>query len=200
MIKNYIFDFGGVFYEIDQFATFSDLKNASATPDLIQSMESVLKHCAFFSIYERGEIASQLFCERIIETFNLDLTVANFTKIWNKTLIKLKDGAIDAIKQFNKKGKVFLLSNTNEIHFSAFQKECNGFFKEFDKCIFSFQIGMNKPNTNIYKYLLKECSIKPEESIFIDDSPVNLQGAKKTGLNTVLFDINKPLSQLEELL
>jgi putative hydrolase of the HAD superfamily len=57
-----------------------------------------------------------------------------------------------------------------------------------DKCVFSCVCRVVKPNVEIFEHLCRECNILPEESIFVDDLPVNVEGARKAGLCGYQFD------------
>ena len=82
--------------------------------------------------------------------------------------------------------RLFLLSNISK-YFAAHSDEVE-ILKEFEKCVFSSTIGKVKPSKEIFDYLCRECEILPEESIFVDDNPSNIEGAKAFGLNAYLFD------------
>ena len=60
--------------------------------------------------------------------------------------------------------------------------------RPFDKCIFSAVYGVVKPSRDIYDILCRECGILPEETLFIDDSQKNIDGAKAFGISGYLFD------------
>ena len=88
-----------------------------------------------------------------------------------------------------KKYRLFLLSNTNEIHikaFSAYLKKAYGFsdFSDyFENWYYSCRIGKRKPDQEIFEFVLSENGLIPSETLFIDDSPQHIEGAKKTGIH-----------------
>ena len=70
--------------------------------------------------------------------------------------------------------------------------------KDFDITIASCDVGIRKPNPEIYKLLIKKLkqknnSINPSEIVFIDNRKWNLPQAKKLGIKTILFKNNKQL-------
>jgi FMN phosphatase YigB (HAD superfamily) len=89
---------------------------------------------------------------------------------------------------------LFLLSNTNEIHEEAF----NGILMRthgipnigvfFDKAYLSHRVGLRKPMKEIFERLMEESGLKPEETLFIDDSPQHVEGAKLLGIQTIYLE------------
>lgn len=88
------------------------------------------------------------------------------------------------VKQFN--NKVFVLSN---MPFSTIEylETKNTFWDIFDGKIISCRVQLVKPELKIYRYLLNEYGLKPDESIFIDDTEINLKPASTIGMKTILF-------------
>ena len=69
------------------------------------------------------------------------------------------------------------------------------FFNKVEKIINSDDIKLQKPNENFYKYLISIINEKPENILFIDDNILNIDGAKKCGLQTLFFEREKVLSK-----
>jgi len=69
------------------------------------------------------------------------------------------------------------------------------FIEIFDVSIFSAEVKERKPEPEIYRIMLDRLEVKPEESIFIDDFPENIEGAKKLGITTILFKNTKDTIQ-----
>lgn len=86
--------------------------------------------------------------------------------------------------------KAYFLSVFHLLAFENVTKRYN-FFELFDGGVASYEANMVKPEEGIYKQLIEEYSIKPEESIFIDDSKANTEAAKKLNFNAILFDSSK---------
>jgi putative hydrolase of the HAD superfamily len=90
----------------------------------------------------------------------------------------------------HKKYKTFLLSNTNEIHYNAYSKILErqlgktSLSNFFDKQYLSHELGMQKPDTEIFRLVIEENGLLPDETLFIDDSPQHIEGARKAGLKT----------------
>lgn len=69
------------------------------------------------------------------------------------------------------------------------------FLEWFEDGIFSHEVGVRKPNPEIYKYTLSKAQVQPEETIFIDDKQSALDPAKKMGIITILFESPEQLRQ-----
>ena len=105
--------------------------------------------------------------------------------IYNIPEIKGMAELVGRIK--NKYGKrVFLLSNIST-YFASHAKEI-AVLGLFEKCIFSAVCGMVKPSKEIFEYLCEECAILPKETLFVDDSQKNIDGAQACGIKGYCFD------------
>ncbi len=97
------------------------------------------------------------------------------------------DGMSDLTRYVKSKGApLYLLSNISE-YFAAHKDEIPS-LAHFDRCFFSAVCGHVKPHADMFEYLCRECGIKPEETLFVDDSPVNIAGAEAFGIKGYLFD------------
>ena len=82
--------------------------------------------------------------------------------------------------------RLFLLSNIGS-YFAGFEKEFS-VLAEMERCIYSALVGHVKPDYDMFEYLTEVCEILPEETLFIDDSQKNIDGAERFGIKGYLFD------------
>ena len=61
-------------------------------------------------------------------------------------------------------------------------------FDLFDGLVFSGPIGITKPKPEIFEHLLNSYHLRAGDCIFIDDSPVNIEGARRVGIDPILFE------------
>lgn len=92
-------------------------------------------------------------------------------------------GLVNQLKE--KQIPVALLSNIDE-RLAAFIRKF-GWYKPFDPCLLSCEIGVEKPDVKAYKILLEKLSLPPADIVFIDDLPDNVAAAKKTGIDAIVF-------------
>lgn len=196
MIQNLIIDFGGVLYEIAPNRTlelFNSYGNQNYSYQQLAAMP-------VFRDYEVNALSSDEFISKIRNIFDIESNISDklIQEAWNKTLVGIFPHTISTLKELKKKYNLALLSNTNHLHFDFFAPHCQELFSIFDRCFFSHQIQMRKPNTDIYNYVLSEMWYKSKDTIFIDDSVANLKGAESAGLHTFLVSPDTLLSDFPD--
>ena len=141
--------------------------NACATSGRVRSMPQ-----------RNWVIAPSEFRDRIRESSTLPLSDMQIDDAWNAMLIDLPEENISFLKSLKNKYRIFLLSNTNEIHEQAFtaliQKKFgeNVLEKVFEKIYFSHRLKLRKPDLSIFNYVLNENNLAAEETLFVDDCPI----------------------------
>lgn len=190
-IKNIIFDFGGVIINIDYSACVKEFKNFNVVNfDYIYSQSQQI---TLFDDFEKGFISPDFFRNKIRELFNFNLSDEEIDFAWNKIIIDIPDERVRLLKKLRKKYRIFLLSNTNEIHYKFYNKMFFDKYKYnlsdlFYKAYFSFYIGMKKPDRKIFEFLIKDNDLIPDETLFIDDSIQNFMESEKLGIKSCFID------------
>ncbi|MES2829929.1 MAG: HAD family phosphatase [Bacteroidota bacterium] len=202
-IKNIIFDYGNVIFEID----FKKAQNALSQLGIpnIESFFGHKGHDELFSKLETGSISPAEFRAGIrVAANNSNLSDEEIDAAWNSIFVGVPPSVHDTLLEAKAKYRTFLLSNTNEIHYNFFtdylQKEyqISGNDDLFEKAYYSQLMFLRKPNVEIFQKVIDENNLIPEETLFIDDSPQHLVGAKEAGLHTLLMD--KHPSELRNVL
>ena len=199
-IKNIIFDFGGVLIDIDYHRCVQSFQKLGFTD--FHRWYSQLKQNHLFDDLETGRITSQEFRERIRHVSQLTLSDKTIDEAWNSILIGLPPENIELIKRLRSKYRLFLLSNTNSIHERAFTAMIEMEYGKnilpdlFERIYYSHRIGMRKPHPDIFLHVMRENNLLPEETIFIDDSPQHIEGAKKAGLQTIFLEKGKKVTEI----
>jgi putative hydrolase of the HAD superfamily len=194
-IKNIIFDFGGVLYELDYLKSSIELAKLSSNPDILQSL-TLNEFIDISSDFEKGLINSHQFRDLIKSLYCITADNQSFDKAWNSMLLGLKYESLSFLKQLKNKFRITLLSNSNQIHYEYFYHECEEMLNCFEKLFFSFHIGMRKPDKEIYEYVCQKMNYLPEETIFVDDGIRNIEGAELSNLKTYHFSSETTLSDL----
>ena len=199
-IKNIILDLGGVIIDIDYQLTSNAFRNMGAINfDKIHTHKNQL---SFFDDYETGKISSEEFRNILKSKLDLIISDEDFDKAWNAMLLDLPIERLEFIRQLRKEYKVFLFSNTNEIHLKEVFNICqrqNGFdtFKGFfDKEYYSNIFGQRKPNTDSFLSILRENDLNADETLFIDDTLQHVLGAKAVGIHAVHLTKGKSIQTL----
>ena len=189
---NIIFDLGGILINLNykkSLKAFSKIAGKN-----IESLYTEYKSNPLFDQFERGAITSSIFRKELKLLFDFEATADQIDNAWNAILGKIPKNRIQLVDQISKKKRTFILSNTNEIHKKAFDKIYMEQTAEkrldthFEKVYYSHLIKMNKPNSNIYDWVLKQNNLIANKTLFIDDSKENLLGAEKLGICTLLID------------
>ncbi len=139
-----------------------------------------------FDILMKGKITEEEFWNQLINKTNINLSIPELKKAVRENFEEIK-GTREIIERLKKSGfKLGLLSN----HSKEWIDHCNNRFdyhKLFDSILYSFEIGICKPNREIYLKILQKLKKEPQNCLFIDDSIENVISAKKLGINTILF-------------
>ncbi|WP_291864277.1 HAD family phosphatase [Maribacter sp.] len=182
MIKNIIFDFGDIFINLDKEAVFKELAKYGFT-SLTSELDSLAKS------YEQGLVSSKIFISNLITIFpNTDET--KIKNAWNSILLDFPLNRLEFLENLAKENKyrLFLLSNTNEMHISSvIETMGKDNFQRFKNCFEEFylshEIQLRKPNADIYEYVLKQNNLTATETIFIDDTKENTDAAEELGIH-----------------
>jgi putative hydrolase of the HAD superfamily len=195
-IKNIIFDFGGVILNIDYKLTENAFLKLGLTDfDKIYS-QSTQKE--LFDVFEKGLISPEEF-RKELRKYIRSASDEQIDIAWNAMLLDLPAERVTLLDKLKKKHRIFLLSNTNEIHFTSFssymkEKFSRDIFSDvFEKAYASHRVHMRKPDSEIFELVVQENSLRKEETLFIDDSIQHIEGAKKVGLNTVFLEKGKTI-------
>ncbi|PZP51859.1 MAG: HAD family phosphatase [Pseudopedobacter saltans] len=191
-IKNVIFDLGNVFIDID----FNKTKESFEKYGISDYAAKFSQHHAspFFQQFETGKITPNEFLDSFRQEFSTDITNEQIKDAWNAMLGNFSKEKMDWLKSVSKSYRTFLFSNTNKIHQDFFELLC---IKEigqslpsfFEHAYYSHDLGLRKPSVESFKKILEEQQLKKEETLFVDDTIGNIEGAKKAGLATFFLDV-----------
>ncbi len=182
-----IFDLGGVLIDIDYQATsraFNDLGVTNFDEHYTQFQQN-----SIFDAFEKGEISGQHFINKLLDIIPKGVSPNQIVKAWNAMIGDFPLKKIELLERVSKTHQTFLLSNTNEIHMPIVYKNWNKvsstpFNNAFNQVYLSFEIGKRKPDVETFLWVLEEDNLTPEKTLFIDDSPQHIEGAKSAGLKT----------------
>ena len=198
-VKNIIFDLGGVILNIDLRKT-QDAFTALG----IKNIDEVFRmgHVdSFFKSYETGAIDDATFIASVQNLAGIKLTAEIVIEAWNALLIDFPPERINFLKKIRSKYRLFLLSNTSALHHirfhEIFKQEFGGSLDDlFEKAYYSHIIKLHKPDTASYQLIVDENRLDPGETLFIDDSPANVQGAERAGLKGMYLEPGKTILEL----
>jgi len=207
MLKNYIFDLGGVLLDIRMKNAYERFVALGLPPAELEPGGSVYK---LMEDYQLGYMTSAEFCQQIASkcisnpnarcaanvfarSATAPTTPHDIEEAWNSICLSVADRKLQALRKLRKTegvASVSLLSNTNELHWECccqnwFNANGNKLEDFFDKIFLSQELHLQKPDPEIFKTAIRELGASPAETIFLDDSPVNTAAAAACGLQTL---------------
>lgn len=186
-IKNLLIDLGVVLIDLDRRRCLESFTKLGL-PDV----ELALDFCHrqdFFYDYEKGLITSADFRNIIREKIGKPVADADIDAAWNSFLLNIPTSKLELLLELRKDYVVYLLSNTNEIHWKwickhAFPYKTFRVEDYFEHIFLSYEMKMAKPDKEIFQKVLEDTGINPEETFFIDDSAENCRTAEALGIST----------------
>lgn len=193
-IKNIIFDLGNVIINIDTQKTAQEMQKLGFKD--FEKSYSLLSQTNLFDSLEKGFIKPEEFHNEINSQLEKEKSSEEIDKAWGAMLLDFPKERIELLKKLGKKYRLFLLSNTNEIHFHQYNRDLVNQFgfdlnSLFEKAYYSFELGMRKPDAEIFEYVLNDAGLNPFETVFIDDLDKNIDVAGRMGINTIWLDVQK---------
>jgi putative hydrolase of the HAD superfamily len=181
MIKNIIFDFGDVFINLDKSATYREMTKLGVS-EISNEMITV------YHQYEKGLMTTDDFLNFYHD--KLGVKKEDLVNAWNAILLDFPKERLDLLRNISmsKKYRLFLLSNTNDLHIKWIQNSLgevfyNKFKNSFEQFYLSHEINLRKPDLEIYEFVLNENNLIADETLFVDDLKENTDSANKLGIH-----------------
>ncbi len=199
-INAIIFDLGGVIINLDTAATIAEFNKLSSKP--FETIYTQLQQTPVFDLFDKGLIGEPDFFNGLRVAMDAELSDGLMLNAWNAMLLDFPRHRLELLKELKSRYRLFLLSNTNETHIREFEArllESHGYPNLgpfFEKVYYSCRMGMRKPDTEIFDYVLKENKLVAEETLFIDDTIHHVEGALKTGIRAHLLPRDKDVTEL----
>ncbi|MBL1279907.1 MAG: HAD family phosphatase [Fluviicola sp.] len=199
-IDTIIFDYGGVLINLDYQATINAFGELGI--DDFESLYSQAEQSNLFNDLETGQISPAYFINQLLELLPANITPNQVVHAWNSIIKDVPKESVELLLKLKRQGyRLFLLSNTNQLHIDVADSEwlkVSEFplVKFFDAVYYSHEVKMRKPNAEIFEFVCTENVLDPKKTLFIDDSIQHIEGAKKMGLQTVHLEKGMLLQEL----
>lgn len=186
--KNFIFDLGGVILNLSVENTLSGF--ATLASKSLEEIQAFSESAEEFKLFEKGKLSDVEFRSFLNRWLQTNVSDYELDVAWNAMLGEVPLSRLNTLMRLREKRKIFLLSNTNIIHQRAFQAMKVSTLKHldlslyFDKVYFSHEVGMRKPDTDVFLHILNDRSLVAADTIFIDDTIANIDTAARLGLGT----------------
>lgn len=197
-IRNIIFDLGGVIINLDPARTRNAFTALGASN--FEALYSFSQQNGVFDLLDKGLISNASFRDEMRKHITVDVSDQQIDDAWNAMLLDVPEEKIQLLKQLQPRYRTFLLSNTNRIHVDYFSKELlrvhgsKDFSPWMERCYYSCDIGMRKPDAEIFQFVLNDNNLLAEETLFIDDSPQHITGAASCNIKTLHYTPGSCLS------
>lgn len=198
-IDTIIFDFGGVLINIDYQLTASAFKELGMID--FDDRFSQAQQTTIFNDFETGKISSQRFINGLLDYLPAGTSPNQVVRAWNAMILDVPKASVDLLESLQGNYRIFLLSNTNEIHIPKALNEWKkvseiDFYSQFENVFLSHEIGLRKPDEEIFHYVCEKATINRNTTLFIDDSIQHILGARKAGLTAYHLSSDMELSSL----
>ena len=187
MIRNLIFDLGGVIIFLDPVKAEKRFKEVGLD-EICKSLD-IYAQGGLFGELERGRVTADEFCQQ------LHLTYEQAQYAWMGYLKEVFQPGLDLIQSLREKYNIYILSNTNEIlmswgHSDDFAPSGHSIDYYVDKVYTSYELKEYKPDAAIFQKMLDDSGINPTETLFVDDALPNIKTAEEMGFHTLLTETN----------
>lgn len=204
-VKNVIFDFGNVLFDLDLPAIERNLKLHLG--EKFEAAKEKLLHDKVFELYEVGGLSTEEFVDALRFSVEPALEKEQVVSVWNSIFLEMPPARFDMLLRLRERYSVFLLSNINDLHanwIDAYMEREHGIrdfhARYFDGVYYSHWIRLRKPDRDIYEYVLADAELKPEETVFFDDLEANIQAANALGIRGILHPPGTEIIQVVDQL
>ncbi len=183
-IRLIISDFGGVICSFD-YRIFCErlARRTSRTTDAICAAAFGDRLQADF---ETGKLSGREYHRAVMARLDADVPYEEFSPMYGDIFTEIP-GTCDLLRRLRTRYPLYLLSDTNEIHFD-YVRETVRTLAVFDEFIVSYRVGVQKPDPRIYREALRRSGLPAAACLFVDDRPQNVEGAARVGIHAVLFE------------
>lgn len=198
-IKNIIFDLGNVIINIDPPRTYNAFARLSGH-DIEEVYRRFQEH-EVFDRYEKGLLNDTQLFALFRDILNIQASDQELIDAWNAMLLDIPEHRLSMLERLREKYNLYILSNTSVIHI----REVNQILKRtsgdedlntfFDRIFYTYDMGLRKPDPEIYKRVLAEEGLNAGETVFIDDRKDNVEGAELVGIKAIHLEVPKDVTE-----
>jgi glucose-1-phosphatase len=194
-VKNLIFDLGGVILDLSVPHTIQAFSDLSGLPT--EEVVKIFFSSPEFNDYEKGLLSDTGFRDFVRYAYKIRASDSQIDDSWNAMLRGFSKKKLELLKKLKQQYRVFLLSNTNNIHLQHINQVVlknvtgeNDLDTYFHRAYYSHKLLMRKPEPQIFKKVLFENDLRAEETLFMDDNAANIDAAQQLNIKTIY--INTP--------
>ncbi len=184
-IKNIVFDLGGVILTLDRNEAVR--RFLSVGVERAEELLDPYHQKGIFLDLEEGKLSREEFYDALRKVSGKYISNEDIDYGWLGFIQDTPLYKLEMLEKLRKSYRLYLLSNTNPIIMSwadssRFSEKGKPLSEYFDKIYLSYQLGVTKPHSNIFEFLIADSGIIPSETLFIDDGLANVEMGKKQGM------------------
>ncbi|MGA5657791.1 glucose-1-phosphatase [Rahnella contaminans] len=186
----YIFDMGNVIIDIDFKRVLGVWSHLSGTP--LATLMERFSMGEVFQKHERGEISDEQFAADLCHEMGIALSFEQFSAGWQAIFVGLRPEVITVFKKLRQEGhRVVVLSNTNRLHLDFWPQHYPEIEANTDAMYLSQNLGMRKPEPEIFQHVLEKEGFSSSQAVFFDDVAENIEAARAAGIEAVWVEDNQ---------
>ncbi len=186
-----LFDLGGVVVEVESDRLV--LQVAQLLGQSFEDVQAAVYHQDLLLPFELGRIRPQAYFEGLKKALKIPWTYEQFVRAWNGIFRENKDVTF-ILERLRKRHTLMALTNTNELHLNYIRNNVTS-LNILKDWIASCDVGLRKPDPQIYLLALERAKVKPEEAVYVDDRPEMVEAGRSVGLNAIRFQNSRQLEQ-----
>ena len=176
-IGTVIFDVGGVLADVNGVDSMRRLSGIESDDELWRRWLT----CRWVRSFEGGACSAEEFARGVVEDWSLPVTPERFLREFRRWVGGPLPGAEDLISDVKSRVPVGCLSNANALHWEDGLSTWP-FIRLFDFCFLSFELGLLKPDAEVFEHVCKRLDVEPDRVLFLDDNSINVEAATRVGL------------------
>jgi putative hydrolase of the HAD superfamily len=186
-----ISDLGGVAVEFNADQVVHRMAQVIGRP--FDEVQAAVYHKELLVPFELGRITPIAYYEGLKKRLPLRWTYEQFVGFWNNIFQENRE-VTEILQRLHKRHKIIALTNTNELHL-AYLKSTIPSLSVFDDWVASCEVGMRKPDLEIYRLALKRANVQPDTVVYVDDRPELVDAGKQLGCSAIRFENSRQLEQ-----
>jgi len=182
-----IFDLGGVLLTFDHMDICRDLSAVSGL-----APEEIYRRVFASGLekrYDLGRVTTEEFYTEGLSILGItpeDLSREDFERVWADIFSENND-VTRLLPEIKKRAGLFLLSNTNELHYGMAERRFSFLRGTFDEVFLSFRLGLRKPEPEVFEAVLDRTGLAPSELFYVDDDPGHVASARTLGIDSHVY-------------
>ncbi|MBI4003988.1 MAG: HAD family phosphatase [Candidatus Omnitrophica bacterium] len=186
-----MFDLGGVALEVESDRLVHQV--AQLINKTFEEVQRAIYDEELLLPFELGQIAPQSYFEGLKKRLRLTWSYEQFVRAWNGIFNENND-VTQLMPRLRKRHKLLALTNTNVLHLAHIKTSFPA-LAIFDHWVASCEVGIRKPEAEIYAFAAKQAGVRPQAAIYIDDRPELVEAGRSAGLKAIRYESGDQLIQ-----